>query len=555
MSLVADSPLLKGSAAGSGAPPVVSMTRTFVDIKLRILKNAFAGDRRLRIGMIVMIIASLAGSIFTFQRIWNERRYDPINAADHLVLQFNLIFAAWVFGPLLSGGVDDTLDPTRMTLFPLQRNELRRGFVAAALTGYVPIATLFGLTGIVVAFTHSVQSFILLVALVVTQMAVALTCSRALAIVLALTGRSRRGRDVGIILASSLGGLLFLGGMSVTVMSDRQYDVAIDIVRWIPGGFVGQATIDVREGLYGPAALRILAMALLSYVMLQIWMRGLDSLLQQPEGVRRTGRSSNGRYPILGFTQKLFGRHAWAAVMMKELRYLARAPQRRSAFVIGTIIGAPFAFVQMLRTGTDSEQLAIWFAPVSLLFGLGATNNLLGADTASLWMETSSGLSMKTLLTGKSLAAIPYVITPVIISSIGLGIFAKDLPNTLIMIALTLVCWGIPLGTGCMVSVIAPFAQYDQDNPYANKRPSSGEGCLIGLLGVGSLFAIGVLMFPIVVLMYVMSRIGGMAPSVIGIVLSGAWSIAVWQVGLRVSSKIAQRDEADLVTQMGARKR
>jgi ABC-2 type transport system permease protein len=551
MSLVADSPLLKGAVT----PPSVSMTRTFVDIKLRILKNAFAGDRRLRIGMIVMILASLAGSIFTFQRIWNERRYDPINAADHLVLQFNLIFAAWVFGPLLSGGVDDTLDPTRMTLFPLQRNELRRGFIAAALTGYVPIATLFGLTGIVVSFTHSVQSFILLVALVVTQMAVALTCSRALAIVLALTGRSRRGRDVGIILASSFGGLLFLGGMSVTVMSDRQYDVAIDIVRWIPGGFVGQATIDVREGLYGPAALRILAMAALSYVMLQIWMRGLDSLLQQPEGIRRSGRSSNGRYPILGITKKLFGRHAWAAVMMKELRYLARAPQRRSAFVIGTIIGAPFAFVQMLRTGTDSEQLAIWFAPVSLLFGLGATNNLLGADTASLWMETSSGLKMKTLLTGKSLAAIPYVITPVIISSVGLGIFAKDLPNTLVMIALTLVCWGIPLGTGCMVSVIAPFAQYDQDNPYANKRPSSGEGCLIGLLGVGSLFAIGVLMFPVVVLMYVVSRIGGVVPSVIGILLSGAWSIMVWQVGLRISSKIAQRDEADLVTQMGARKR
>ena len=133
------------------------MTRHFVDIKLRILRNAFSGDKRLRIGMIVMVVASFGGAVFTFLRIWNERRFDAVNAADHLVLQFNLIFAAWVFGPLLSGGVDDTLDPSRVTLFPLHPHELRRGFVAAALTGYVPLATLLGVFGAVFAFGRSVS--------------------------------------------------------------------------------------------------------------------------------------------------------------------------------------------------------------------------------------------------------------------------------------------------------------------------------------------------------------------------------------------------------------
>jgi ABC-2 type transport system permease protein len=530
-----------------------SMTTHFVQIKLRILRNAFAGDKRLRIGMIMMILASLAGSVFTFVRIWTQRSVDPINAADHLVLQFNLIFAAWVFGPLLTGGVDDTLDPSRVTLFPLGRDELRRGFIAASLTGYVPAATFLGLLGVVFAFTHSLQSAFLLIVIVILQMAVSLSCSRALATVLALAGRSRRGRDLGIILASSFGGLLFLGGMSTSVMSDRQYDQGIDVIRWLPSGFTAQAVIDVREGLFGPAALRILAMAALSWVMLQVWLRGLDRLLVSPESVRVERRVTNVRFPILGRLVSVIGTKPWAAVMMKELRYMFRAPQRRSAFVIGTVIGAPFAFVQVLRTG--SGGVAVWFAPVSLLFGLGATNNLLGADAASLWMETSSGLKMRTLLAGKSLAAIPYIITPVIISAAALGIFGGDLKSTILMIVLTLVCWGIPLGTGCMVSVLAPFAQHDQDNPYANRRPTSGEGMLIGLLGITSMFAIGGLALPVTVVMYIAVRVDTFWSLAMGVAFSAAWSLGAWLVGLTVSSRIAQKREADLLTNMGARKR
>lgn len=538
----------------AGATKVRSMTYHFVQIKLRILRNAFSGDKRLRIGMIIMVVASLGGAVFTFLRIWNERRFDAVNAADHLVLQFNIIFAAWVFGPLLSGGVDDTLDPSRVSLFPLHPRELRRGFVAAALTGYVPLATLIGVSGAIFAFAGSVTDVILLVACTMTLIGVSLAASRALAVVLALSGRSRRGRDIGIIAASSLGGLLFLGAMSTTVMSDRQYDQAVDVIRWLPAGFIGQAVIDVREGLHGPAALRILAMAALAWLLLQVWMRGLDRLLVLPESVRHERRVSKQRFPIVGPLVHVLGRRPWAVIAMKELRYLFRAPQRRSAFVIGTVIGAPFAFVQMLRTGS-TDGLAIWFAPVSLLFGLGATNNLLGADASSLWIETSSGLSMRTLLAGKSLAAIPYLVTPVIVSSVALGAFAGDVKNTLVMIALTLVCWGIPLGTGCMVSVLTPFAQHDQDNPYANRRPTSGEGCLIGLLGVGSMAAIGVAIFPIAILMGLVVRFGPTWMTPVGIAMCGAWSLGVWFAGLTFASRIAQRNEADLLTNMGARKR
>jgi ABC-2 type transport system permease protein len=273
-------------AFGGAQPDVAlpSITRTFVSMKLRILRNAFHGDKRLRIGMTLMILGSLVGAAFSFHQIWSRRDVDPVTAADRLVLQFNLIFAAWVFGPLFSGGVDDTLDPSRVNLFPLPSKDLRRGFIAASLTGYVPVATMLGLTG-VMSFAHSIISAIVLLASGVTMVAMSLFASRALAVVLALSGRSRRGRDIGVLLASSLGALLFIGGMSTSVLTDKQYDIAVDVARWFPAGWIAQSLVDTRENLLGPALLRIVAMAALAWVLLQVWINCWCSLNESAPNV------------------------------------------------------------------------------------------------------------------------------------------------------------------------------------------------------------------------------------------------------------------------------
>jgi ABC-2 type transport system permease protein len=546
----------KVTAAAQGAPDEKrrSMTWYFVAIKLRILKNAFSGDRRLRFGMIVMILASIAGAGFAWVRLWQQRRYDGVDAGNAMVLFFTLMFGGWVFGPIMTGGVDDTLDPTKVALLPLNRDELRRGFVAASLTGYVPLATTIALTGAIASFTNSWQSAILVTMAVLVQLLLSLTAARSLAVVLAHTARSRRGRDVGVLFAAIAGSFIWLGAQSIKLLTDDQYFRAIDILRWLPAGAIGQSIVDAREGNYGTAGLRILAGASLALMLLQVWLRGLDRLLVLSETVRVERKKSNNRYPILGRTLSILGSRPWGAVMMKELRYISRSPSRRSAFVVGTVIGAPFAFVQVLST-RQVGSTSLWFAPAALLFGLGASNNLLGADAASLWIECSSGLRMRTLLAGKSLAAVPYLVTPVLVATTALGIVSQEWAAMAIMYALALSCWGVPLGVGCVISVLAPFGQPDQSNPYANRRPTAGEGCLIGFLGLAGLIVIAGLALPVAIGVG-SARSWGPSWSVVpAILLSAVWSMLIWQGGLRWSARYAQRREAELLADMGARKR
>jgi ABC-2 type transport system permease protein len=542
------------SMVGASSGERRSMTWYFVSIKLRILKNAFSGDKRLRFGMVVMILGSIAAAVFAWTRLWSFRDMKPWDAGNSSVVFFTLVFGAWVFGPIVTGGVDDTLDPTKMALLPLRRDELRRGFVAASLTGYAPLATAIGLTGAIAAFARDWQSVVLVSMAVVTHLLLSLTAARAMAIVLAHTARSRRGRDVSVVFASVAGAFLWLGAQTIKLLTDETYERATGILRWFPAGAIGQSVVDAREGKFGASGLRILGAAALAYFFLQVWLRGLDRLLVLPETVRQDRKKAKTGYPVLGGMVRLIGLRPWGAVMMKELRYISRSPSRRSAFIVGTVIGAPFAFVQVLST-KQSGSTSLWFAPAALLFGLGASNNLLGADAASLWMECSSGLRMRTLLTGKSLAAVPYLVMPVVVSTFALGIVSGAWEAMFVMLALALLCWGIPLGMGCIISVLAPFGQPDQANPYANRRPTAGEGCLIGFLGIAGLVVTTILALPVAVLVGGARSFGPGWSVFPALALSGVWSVLVWQVGLWWSSKYAQRHEADLLADMGARKR
>lgn len=529
-----------------------SMTRTFVGIKLAILRNSFVRDRRLRFGMMVMALLALGGALAGFWKFFHQGGGDHRAASRGMVLSFTLLFGGWVFGPLVMGGVDDTLDPTRLALLPITRDEMRRGLVAASLTGYVPVATVIALTGAVLGFGRfGIGGFLVLMAVLI-ELLLALSAARALAVGLAHSSRSRKGRDISIVVASLGGSVLWLGTQSVRLLNASQFERAIDVLRWLPAGALGQAVVDARDGSYGTAANRIIVGGALALLMLRFWMTGLDKLLVLPETVRHERRSAAAGFPLLGRWAGLLARRPWAVVMVKELRYLTRAPQRRSALIVGTVIGAPFAFLQVLRTGHLGPG-SVWFAPASLLFGIGASNNLLGADAAALWLETSTGLRMRTLLAGKSLAAIPYLVCPVLVSTVAIGVMSGNGVGALLVIALSLVCWGVPLGIGCLVSVYAPFPQPDQSNPFANRRPSAGEGCLIGVLGVVGLAVAAILLSPVALMMaYVHHR--GVVATLVALVLSGVWSTGIWAAGLAIASRHAQRHEADLLHDLGQRR-
>ena len=525
--------------------------RVLVSLKLAILRNSFLKDRRLRVGMSTIAFLSVVGGGIAAKAFVQDSHRGPVSWLRSLPPGFTVMFLVWVFGPLVLGGVDDTLDPTRLVLLPLTRLEIRRGLLATSLVGFVTLGSVIALGGVVAGYGELRPTGLLIVLACALQLFFVVVCSRALAVAMAHSSRSRKGRDVTVIIASVTGALLWLGTQSLDIVSARTFDSMSRLLRWTPSGALAQSVIDAHSGKPGIAILRMTWVAVASLALLRLWLDGLDRLLVQPEAVR-VDHVRSRRRPILGRLPPAAGHYPAFVVFVKELRYLARAPQRRAALIVGTIVGAPFALLQVLRLG-DARAVAVYGSPIALLFGVGASNNLLGADAASLWLEVSSGIRMRALLMGKSLAAVPFVVAPVVSAAVMIAAFTGRWWAGAEVVSFALVCWGIPIGVGCIVSVLAPFPQPETSNPFANRRPSAGEGCLIGALGVVSLFVVVVLLAPIVVAV-VETHGNAVVRNLVVLPAALVYSVGVWLVALGFAARRAQSHESDLLEALGQRR-
>ena len=539
-----------GSLRGP-APP--GITRVFVGLKLAILRNSFVKDARSRLGIVALAVAGIGAGLIGAWSFLQDSHRDQLSWSRSLAPGFAVILLAWVLGPLLMGGVDDMLDPDRLALFPLSRQEMRNGLLAASLIGFVPLGTLLALAGVVVGHARLGFGGVLVILACAAHFGFAVVAGRAVAVLLARGARSRRGRDASVVFTSMAAGTVWLATQSITVISGSAYDVVVRVIGWTPAGSLGQAVLDAHTGRYASASLRIAVSIVLSAVLARVWIVGLERATVEPvltsagrPSSHRSARGLMGRWPAAAATRP------WAVVLRKELHYLARSPQRRSALIVGTVIGAPFALLQAFRIGGASDA-AVYLAPTALIFGMGASNNLLGADSPSLWLETTSGASLRALLLGRSIATAPFVVTPVVSAAALIAIVSGGWLGFAEMTVLAVGCCGLPIGVGCLVSVVAPLPQPDTANPYSHRRSSAGEGCLVGLMAVVSLFVVTLLLVPVTAAVL---RWHGQPARVFTMVVPAAtaYSVAVWIVCARLAARYATPRLPELLHDLGRRR-
>ena len=118
---------------------------------------------------------------------------------------FLVLFLGWLLFPLLSFGGDTSLDPARLVLLPLRPRQLMSGLFLAGCVGIAPVCTLATLAGGVVGFAPLGPGLLLAVAAVLVQFALCVVGSRALLTVLSRQLRSRRAKDLGIVLVALTG--------------------------------------------------------------------------------------------------------------------------------------------------------------------------------------------------------------------------------------------------------------------------------------------------------------------------------------------------------------
>ena len=232
------------------------MAGHLVRLKLALLRNGLRRSQwQQQVGLVLGALFGLPLAAGGFLLLALVPRAEPRFGLLLVEAVFLALFLGWLLFPLLSFGGDTSLDPDRLVLLPLRPRQLMSGLFLAGCVGIAPLCTLAALAGGVVGFAPLGPGLLLAVAAVLVQFALCLVGSRALLTVLSRVLRSRRAKDLGIVLVS-------LAGIAVSVavqvgarMAARLERLDVETLRplgrvigWLPPGLAARALVDAGRG-------------------------------------------------------------------------------------------------------------------------------------------------------------------------------------------------------------------------------------------------------------------------------------------------------------------
>ncbi|HKA67533.1 MAG TPA: hypothetical protein VKG85_00300 [Actinomycetes bacterium] len=470
------------------------MVGIFVRLKLRLLANGLQDTTRL-VGFAVG--AALTVAVTPVATIgWLGLRDRPGLAADVGVVVFTAVVLAWIILPLGLFGTDDTLDPARFAALPLQPRTLITGLYLGAFVGLAPLATTAVLAGSVFGLSAGPGSMVIALLALALEIALCVAVSRALASALSGMLRSRRGRDLAVLVGVLIGGsgqLVMLGSAYVSGSVDLVHSAA-SVLRWAPPGMAAWAAADAATGHYLFAVGGLAGTGLAVALLLWWWGRTLTGAM-----VTSDASTAGGARPA--------GRGAWVrriqpggragAVAVRELRYNRREPRRRSAWVAAVLFGGIGPFLLLRQDGAGPGGVYVVCLTAGIV-GLQAANQL-GTDGPATWMHVATWQDPRDVradFAGRNLALALIGAPILLLIALALATIAGSAGFALEPFALACAVLGIAFGVGNVASALAPFP-VPESTTNVFSGGNTGQGCLAGLVVIGSLAGTGLLSLPL----------------------------------------------------------
>ncbi|MGN9836794.1 hypothetical protein ACTMTI_01595 [Nonomuraea sp. H19] len=488
----------------------MSTVALFAQLKLRLLAGNLRGDLQRKLGFIFTLIAATGLAAVGFFLV-SLLRLAPADIATTLVI---ILFAFFLFGwmivPLMAFGLDDTLDPAKLSLFPLRTSKLAVGLFTASVTGVWPVAMLIVTFGALVALPTSLGGFLLGVPAVLLQFALCVVTSRLITTSLSSALRTRRGRDVlavaalGVVVLAQLPNLLINRGFGDPVAMLHQMAA---VLRWTPPGMAAHAIAD--GGLAGLAELAFVA--LLVVVLAWLWIKALSRALVTPDVSTQAASVRRG----IGLIDRILPDGPLAAVVTKELKYIRREPRFRVGWFSAIVVTLVLSFsVTNTSEGGPGQGAPIFITTLGALMIALQSGNAFGIDGRSLWMNAVAFGSERGLavdLAGRHLANALIAVPLLAVIAVGAGLYTGD-PATIVPAMLA--GWGalgLGLGVGSVTSVVIPYTVPERMNAFSGAAP--GQGGQAFASAMGAMLGISLLSLPFAVpLLFGLSWVCVVAP-------------------------------------------
>ncbi|WP_024802141.1 hypothetical protein [Nocardia sp. BMG51109] len=435
------------------------------------------------IGFWVGLLLGLAAGVVTAALMavaghdWDIRA--AVNAAAALYAVWTL---GWLCGPILAGSSDETLQPEHFRLLPISYRRLAVGLLAVAFTGPAAAVNLIAFGGLVLlaAQLGVVPALVAAVGAVLHLVFVVLL-SRVLLAWIGAAMRSRRGRDLGVLVAALAGLAYYPMQLLVTSVGPKLEHASNPVrlaLRISPSGWAPYAVETAARGQWWLSVLCLLGLALLSMALWQAWAVLLRRRLTTTAAPAGPVRAQGG-----GLLDRVFPANPVGAVVIKELRTWWRDGRRRAALLPLLAIGIVLPVILSLQ-GAGSPipfvgTFVVWMVAM-------ASANMYAFDGTALWHTLVIPGANRADVRGRAIAWVVMVVPPAVLVTLILpGAFghAEFYPWAVSTLPVFV---GVGVSTALFLSVYAAYPLPPQSgNPFAGGGGSPGCARALVQLSVG----------------------------------------------------------------------
>lgn len=438
------------------------MVATLLRLRFRVLGNQLARSPWQLVGFLFGAaygLAVLAGIVAAFVLLG----FGDLTLASNIIVGIgSLVTLGWALVPLVAFGIDDTLDPARLVVFPMSLPRMMVALTVAGVCGIPGIITSAAALATIATWVHWPAAIAAWVVSTPLAVLTAVVASRTVASAAAGLGSGRRFREVvGIIIFVPLilAGPIVIGIVGGFTVSADTLAGVVPLLGWTPLGAAWALPADAAAGdLPALGAKLLIALATLAALWL-LWRASLGRSLVRP----RHTASATVRSGAIGW----FGRvptGATGAIFARSLTYWTRDPR-----YLRQLIGAPLVPVLLWFYAREGDPFAaLSFAGPIIAFVIGIVVYAdISYDGTAFGTELITGAPGRADRLGRSLAAaavaLPLVLLAVVLPFAVSGNWAQFPGIAGMSIGILFTCYGVCAVTSSQLVVPVPAAG---DNPF-----------------------------------------------------------------------------------------
>jgi hypothetical protein len=478
------------------------------------------------VGRILALLAGLGigGTIAVLSFL--AYRFFPAPAnTEVMFLVLTGIYVVWAVLPLLEFNINEGLDPSKLSLFPLTRAELMVSMVLSTVLDLPMIGVFLVLVALVAGWATSfpLALIALLGALVFYVQLVGI--SQLVLALLMRTLQSRRFRDVMtvvlIILLSSSGILwqfLARGMGSGRFIAALQHASISLYLQWLPPGMVARSIQQAVAGNWGMSLLWLAISLLAAILILYLWQLVVERSLiaSESDGSVKTVRQRKSTVTVKQSVQaqshnplaRLLPGPV-VAIMVKDFKYFRRDPQLQATLVqsVVTILltGAYIVFTGVQSGGNSKDFFhfigpwAVMVAPLLMMLSLYSLSyNVLGVERQGLTALFLFPVEPKYILWGKNLTVFLVGGVEMVLLVLVTAFLTQAWEFVLPALVIGLAAIATILGCGNFSSVFFPQRMKVAFRGFQSSANLSAEGgCLRALMSMIAFYTMLIVLAPV----------------------------------------------------------